>query len=122
VLLQSQTSGAETAWGTSAGGAAPVEAAGVDATYSDGNTVVRYALPGGGEKKVMFADDSIRVSVERAGDIVERIPVFDPKCVVSAAQSTPVPQASSPVPGKSFTVVELRGTGKLAYEIRPVAS
>ena len=122
VLLQSQTSGAETAWGTSAGAATPVEAAGLDATYSDGNTAVQYALPGGGEKKVVFADDRIRVSVERAGDIVERIPVFDPKCVVSASESTPVSQSSSPVPGKSFTVVELRGTGKLEYEIRPAAS
>jgi hypothetical protein len=122
VLLQSQTSGAETAWGTSAGGATPVEAAGLDASYSDGNTAVRYALPGGGEKKVVFADDRIQVSVERSGDIVERVPVFDPGCVASAAQSTPVPQSGSPVPGKSFTVMELRNTGKLEYEIRPVAS
>ncbi len=122
VLLQSQTSGTETAWGTSAGGATPVEAAGLDASYSDGNTAVRYALPGGGEKKVVFADDRIQVSVERSGDIVERVPVFDPSCVASAAQSTPVPQSGSPVPGKSFTVMELRSTGKLEYEIRPVAS
>lgn len=119
-LLQSQTSGAETAWGTSAGGATSVEATGFDATYSDGNTAVHYALPGGGEKKVMFADDHILVSVERQGDIVERVPVFDPKCVVSAAQATSIPQGSSPVPGKNFTVVELRAAGKLEYEIHPV--
>ncbi|HTF62036.1 MAG TPA: hypothetical protein VK638_04915 [Edaphobacter sp.] len=30
-------------------------------------------------------------------------------------------QAKSPVPGKAFTVVELRASGKLEYEIRPVA-
>jgi len=121
VLLQSQTSGAETAWGTSASSTTPFESAGIDATYSDGNTVVRYALPGGGEKTVTFADDRIRISVKRAGGIVERVPVFDPTCVVSAAQTTSIPQGSSPVPGKSFTVVELSAAGKLDYEIRPVA-
>lgn len=121
VLLQSQTGGAETAWGTSAGGATPVEAAGLDAEYTNGNTAVRYALPGGGEKKVVFAEDRIRVSVERAGDIVERVPVFNPKCIASSAQATHVPQAGSLVPGKDFTVVELRAPGKLEYEIRPLA-
>jgi hypothetical protein len=121
VLLQAQTAGAETAWGTSAGGATPIEASGLDATYSDGNTAISYPLQGGGNKKVVFADDRIRVSVERAGDIVERVPVFDPACVASSATMTPVPQADSPVPGKNFTVVELRGSGTLEYEIRPVA-
>ncbi|HEX4029142.1 MAG TPA: hypothetical protein VHX20_02210 [Terracidiphilus sp.] len=122
VLLQSQTGGAETAWGTSGGDAKPFEAAGLDAAYSDGNTAVRYPLPGGGEKKVAFGDDRILVTVERSGDIVERVPVFDPRCVVSKAQITVAPQESSPVPGKNFAVVELRGSEKLEYEIRPVAS
>ena len=121
VLLQSQTSGAETAWGTSAGAATPIEAGGLDATYSDGNTAVSYPLPGGGNKKVVFADDRIRVTVEQRGDIVERVPVFDPTCVASSATMTPVPQSDSPVQGKTFTVVELRASGKLEYEIRPVA-
>jgi hypothetical protein len=121
VLLQSQTDGKETAWGTSGGDALPVEAGGVDAEYSDGNTAARYALAGGGEKKVVFAEDRMRISVEREGAIVERVPVFDPKCVASSAVITLVPQANSPVPGKSFSVVELRATGKLEYEIRPTA-
>ena len=121
ILLQSQTSGSETAWGTSAGGASPIEAAGLDAAYTDGNAAVSYALPGGGNKRVIFADDRIRVHVERAGDIVERVPVFNPACVTSSAQITAVPQTSSPVPGKDFAVVELRASGKLEYEIRPVA-
>jgi hypothetical protein len=89
VLLQSQTSGKETAWGTSAGGALAVEATGLDAEYSDGNTVVRYPLPGGGQKTVTFADDRIGVTVERDGEIIERVPVFDPACVVSGSQVRP---------------------------------
>jgi hypothetical protein len=142
VLLQSQTNGGETAWGTSAGGALPVEATGLDAEYGNGNTVVRYPLPGGGHKSVTFADDRIRVTVEREGEIVERVPVFDPAGVVSMAQmkagpaparrsgQTPVPcanpeagcaTAEGPVPGKTLSVVELRATSKLEYEIRPVS-
>jgi hypothetical protein len=142
VLLQSQTNGRETAWGTSAGDALPVEAAGLDAEYSNGNTVVRYPLPGGGQKTVTFADDRIRIVVERSGEIVERVPVFDPARVVSTAQTSvlptrgpapkpdrlPAPCANSeadcslpegPVPGKTLSVVELHATGKLAYEIHP---
>ncbi len=140
VLLQSQTSGRETAWGTSTGDALPVEATGLDAEYSSDNTVVRYPLPGGGEKTVTFADDCIRVKVEREGEIVERVPVFDPACVVSSAQikfgpaparrsgQAPVPCANpdagcalaeGPVPGKTLSVVEVRATEKLEYEIRP---
>jgi hypothetical protein len=141
VLLQSQTNGRETAWGTSAGGALPIEATGLDATYSEGNTVVSYPLPGGGKKTVTFADDRIRVSVERDGDIVERVPVFDSSAVVSSAQikvgpgnipgpkpdRLPAPCANpeagcsadeGPVPGKTLSVVELHATGKLEYEIR----
>ena len=142
VLLQSQTNGGETAWGTSAGGALPVEATGLDAEYGNGNTVVRYPLPGGGHKSVTFADDRIRVTVEREGEIVERVPVFDQAGVVSMAQmkagpaparrsgQTPVPcanpeagcaTAEGPVPGKTLSVVELRATSKLEYEIRPVS-
>ncbi len=125
VLLQSQTGGRETAWGTarseSGGDSLPVEAGGMAAEYSDGNATVRYPLADGGQKGVVFAEDRIRVSVEQAGDIVERVPVFDPRCVSSNAQIAVTPQANSPVPGKSFSVVELRATGKLEYEIRPVA-
>jgi hypothetical protein len=120
VLLQSQTSGAETAWGTSAGGASPVEASGLEAAYSDGGAAARYPLPGGGTKSVVFAHDRIRVTVERVGEIVERVPVFDAACVASSAQKTVHPQDKTPVPGKTFSVVELRATGKLEYEIRPV--
>ena len=140
VLLQSQTNGSETAWGTSAGGALPVEATGLEAEYSNGNTVVRYPLPGGGQKTVTFADDRILVAVEREGEIVERVPVFDPAGVVSTAQmkAGPAPargfgqstapcanpeagcaNSEGPVPGKKLSVVELRATGKLQYEIRP---
>lgn len=118
VLLQSQTSGAETAWGTSAGGALPVEAGGFAAEYLDGGSAVRYPLPGGGSKKVEFKTDRILVTVEQAGAIVERLPVFDPSCVKSSATATTVPQNASPVPGKSFTVVELKGRDKLEYEIQ----
>jgi hypothetical protein len=121
VLLQSQTAGAETAWGTSAGGSLPVEAGGLDAEYSEGNTAVRYPLPDGGQKRITFGDDRIHVTVEKPGEIVERVPVFDPKCVRSAAQITVASQASSPVPGKTFSVVELRGAGRLEYEISPAA-
>jgi hypothetical protein len=141
VLLQSQTSGKETAWGTSAGGALAVEATGLDAEYSDGNTVVRYPLPGGGQKTVTFADDRIGVTVERDGEIIERVPVFDPACVVSKAQmktglaparrsgqppapcanpEAGCPNSDGPIPDKTLSVVELHSTGKLEYEIRPV--
>lgn len=121
VLLQSQTNGKETAWGASAGAALPFEASGVAAEYLDGNTAVRYPLDGGGQKRVVFAEDRIRVSVERPGTIVERVPVFNPACVVSAAPATVSAQNASPVPGKSFSVVELKADGKLEYEIRPSA-
>lgn len=119
VLLQSQTAGTETAWGTSAGGALPIEAAGLEADYLDGGSSVRYPLTGGGEKSVIFAPDRIRITVERQGEIVERVPVFDPACVTSTAQKEVREQESSPVPGKTFSVVELRGTGRLEYEIHP---
>ena len=120
VLLQSQTSGKETAWGTSAGGALPMEATGLEAEYSDGGAAVRYPLAGGGQKSVVFAPDRIRVTVEREGEIVERVPVVDAACVSSTAQKTVHEQAQSPVPGKTFSVVELKATGRLEYEIRPV--
>ncbi len=120
VLLQSQTAGKETAWGTSTGGALPMEATGLEAEYSDGGAAVRYPLAGGGQKRVVFESDRIRVTVEREGEIVERVPVFDAACVSSAAQKAVHEQAQSPVPGKTFSVVELRGTARLEYEIRAV--
>ena len=119
VLLQSQTQGRETAWGTSTGGALPVEASPFEAEYLDGGAAVRYPLPGGGQKNVVFAEDRIRVSVERPGEIVERLPVFDPSCVSSTAQTAVQVQSVSPVPGKNFSVVELKSARKLEYEIRP---
>jgi len=119
VLLQSQTQGRETAWGTSTGGALPVEASPFEAEYLDGGATVRYPLPGGGQKNVVFAEDRIRVSIERPGEIVERLPVFDPACVSTTAQTVVQEQSVSPVPGKNFSVVELKATGKLEYEIRP---
>ncbi len=119
VLLQSQTSGEETAWGTSSGGTLPIEAAGLEAGYLDGGTAVRYPLPGGGQKNIVFAPDRIRITVERQGEIVERLPVFDPACISSTAQTAVRGQGSSPVPGKTFSVVELKANGKLEYEIRP---
>lgn len=119
VVLQSQTGGDETAWGTSVGADLPVEASGLDASYSDGAEVVRYPLPGGGEKRVEFAQDRIRITVERSGEIVEHLPVFDLRSVTTSAKSTTKSQTESPVPGKSFSVVELRATNQLSYEIRP---
>ena len=121
VLLQSQTSGSQTAWGTSAGGASPIETTGMDAEYADGGADIRYPIAGGGHKHIVFAEDRIRVTVERAGEIVERLPVFNPACITSTAQTMVHEQASSPVPGKTFSVVELKAQGKLEYEIRPVS-
>jgi hypothetical protein len=138
-LLQSQTSGTETAWGTTISGDLPAEAAGLDAEYSQDNTVVRYPLPGGGHKTVTFAPDRIMVSVERDGDIVERVPVFDTASVISdagyATRPAPVRSAAAsagcanseaacdatagPVPTQTLSIVELTATGKLEYEIRP---
>ncbi len=118
ILLQSQTNGEETAWGTVGSDRKPLEAAGISAEYSHENEVVRYALDGGGEKTVTFAPDRIRVSVNRPGEIVERIPVFNPSCVVSQIKALTKPQAQSPIPGKNFSIVELRTTGKLEYEIQ----
>ena len=119
VLLQSQTLGRETAWGTSAGEALPIEAAGFEAEYLNGGEVVRYPLEGGGQKNIQFESDRIRITVERQGQIVERLPVFDPACVTSTAQTAVRKQESTPVPGKAFSVVELTATGRLEYEIRP---
>jgi len=84
----------ETAWGTSAGGALPVKRPVSTPNTATANTVVSYPLRGGGHKSVTFADDRIRVTVERDGEIVERIPVFDPGCVVSTAQ-----MKAGPAPG-----------------------
>ena len=117
VLLQSQTQGGETAWGTAGTEGKPLEAAGVKATYRDGGAGATYPLIGG-HKSVIFAEDRILIRVEQAGEIVERLPVFDPRCVKSEAKTTLRPQAESPVAGKKFTVVELRGSGQLEYEIR----
>jgi hypothetical protein len=139
VLLQSQTNGTESAWGTKLDGDLPLEAIGFDAEYSSDNGMVSYALPGGGQKQVTFAPDRIFVSIERSGDIVERIPVFDTAAVISSASyatrpapvSTPKPTAdcanpeaacsneAGPVPGKVLSIVELTGSGRLEYEIRP---
>jgi hypothetical protein len=136
VLLQSQTSGTDSAWGTVIAGDAPVEATGVDAEYSEGNTVMSYALQGGGHKQVTFAPDRIHVTVERDGEIVERVPVFDTAGVISNAQyaTRPAPvtsivacanpeagcaASSGPVPGKILSIVELTASGKLEYEIQP---
>jgi hypothetical protein len=118
VLLQSQTSGTHTAWGTSTADALPVEASGFEAEYLDGGAAVRYPIEGG-QKHVAFGQDAIRVTIERTGEIVERVPVFDPGCVVSSVQRTVLEQPNSPVPEKTFSVVELRASGKLEYEIRP---
>jgi hypothetical protein len=137
-LLQSQTGGAESAWGTFLGGELPVEASGLDAEYgldSQDNTMVQYPLPGGGHKQVTFAPGRILVAVERDGQIMERIPVFDSAGVLSNAEYAlrPAPVSSTacgeteiacatspgPVPGKSLAVIELKATGKLEYEIRP---
>ena len=121
VMLQSQTGESETAWGTVGPSAAALEASEVRADFSQGGEVAAYPLAGGGEKRVIFAADRIRVTVERAGEIVERVPVFDVRYVASAAPASVRPQPQSPVAGKSFSVVELRATGKLDYEIRPPA-
>ena len=136
-LMQSQTGGKEVAWGTFLGdNDLPVEASGFDAQYSGDSTVVRYPLPGGGNKQITFAGDSIRVLVERSGAILERIPVFDAAGVVSNAEYAmhdvalaPPPDCASreggciltdtPVLGKTLSVVELTATGKLEYQIRP---
>jgi hypothetical protein len=137
-LLQSQTGGAESAWGTFLGGELPVEASGLDAEYgldSQDNTMVQYPLTGGGHKQVTFAPGRILVAVERDGQIMERIPVFDSAGVLSNAEYAlrPAPVSSTacgeteiacatspgPVPGKSLAVIELKATGKLEYEIRP---
>ncbi len=119
VLLQSQTAGIETAWGTIADSNLPEEATGMAAKYLNGATSVRYPLSGSGHKQVDFMPDRIRIRVERIGDLTERIPVFNPACVVTTVQRTLRTQAESPVPGKFFSVVELRSTGKLEYDIVP---
>ncbi len=139
VMLQSQTHGAETAWGTQGSGAEPLEASGLQASYNDDFTQVQYPLGGGGHKKVAFANDRVQVSVERDGEIVEHVPVFDPATVYSTAEysmrpapveitgprpaacpdpNVPCSEVVGPVPDKTLFVVELRATGKLEYEIR----
>ncbi len=80
--------------------------------------------------------------IQREGEIVERVPVFDPNSVVSPAEYSmrpapvqitgprpaacpdpelPCAEVVGPVPDKTLFDVELRATGRLEYEIRPVA-
>ncbi len=142
VLLQSQTGGTETAWGTSLGDPLPVEASSVLAHLADDNATMTYPLPGGGSKTINFAPDRIHVTVECYGDIVEHVPVFDPTLIFSPAEysmrpapveitgprpaacpdpNEPCAEVVGPVPGKTLFQVELRANGKLEYEIRPPA-
>jgi len=141
VLMQSQTAGKDSAWGTFLGSDLPAEAAGFDSWYTEQNTMVHYPLPGGGHKIVTLAPDRITVSIERDGEILERIPVFDTAAVISSAdyatRPAPVPAPSSsptcpnpeaacadslgPVPGKFLSIVELKATGNLEYQIQPTA-
>jgi len=118
VLLQSQTNGGETAWGTAAGNTSH-EGTGLDVTYADNNTTMRYPLLRGGTKTVRFEQDQVRVTVEMPGEIVEHVPVFDPGCVHSETVRRVLDQTKSPVLGKTFHVVELRATDKLEYTLRP---
>jgi hypothetical protein len=90
VLLQSQTAGSETAWGTS-----EIDAKGMNAEYLDGGATIRYPLEGGGHKQLVFAPEGIHITVERPGAIVENIPVFNPACVVSTQSPEIRPQDPS---------------------------
>lgn len=140
VLLQSQTGGTDTAWGTLLGGPLPIEASGLFAHLGDDNATITYPLPAGGFKTINFAVDRIHVTVERVGDIVEHVPVFDPATVYSPAEysmhpapiqisgprpaacpdpNEPCAEAVGPVPGKTLFEVELSANGRLEYEIRP---
>lgn len=140
VLLQSQTGGTETSWGTSVGDPLPFEASGIDAHLGDDNSTITYPLPTGGSKTLNFAVDRIHVSVVRDGDITEYLPVFDPTTVFSPAEysmrpapvqingprpaacpdpDVPCAEVVGPVPGKTLFQVELKANGRLEYEIRP---
>ena len=143
VLLQSQTNGRETAWGTSAGGDLPVEATGLDADIQ--RRQYRGPLPAprrrtknrhlrrrphsrhrrtrgrnrrarprlrSGLRRLLGANPS-PVPLRCAGYGQAPAPCANPEAGCPASEG--------PVPGKTLSVVELHATGKLEYEIRPVA-
>lgn len=49
---------------------------------------------------------------------MERLPVFDPDCVISKATRIVTDRAQSPIPGKPFHVVTLKGVHRLEYDLR----
>ena len=141
VLLQSQTNGRETAWGTSAGGALPVEATGLDAD------IQRTAIPWSATRSpaadkrpspsptIAFASPSSARARSLSASLSSIRPASSPrrKCKAGPAPAgrsgqapapcanpeAGCPTAEGPVPGKTLSVVELHATGKLEYEIRP---
>jgi len=92
-MLQSQSGGTATAWGTRRADASTVyEAATIAATFdvdgravtpqvgahdlAAGNLAVHYALGSAGRKTVTFDDARLRVSIEHRGAFVEQLPLL----------------------------------------------
>ena len=143
-VLQSQTSGAETAWGLfDPSRNAPVEAGGAPARYringaehkpapgvrdlGGGAFQIEYDLAGGGSKRIRFEDHGITMEVDRPGEWVENIPLLQGPdrelCRVEAA-GLEMRSAWHEEPlfaGKRVRVVTLRGRGQGSYRLVPRA-
>ena len=141
-VLQSQTSGAETAWGLlDPSRNAPVEAGGVEARYringaehkpapgvrdlGGGAFQIEYHLAGGGSKRIRFEDQDITVEVDGPGEWMENIPLLqgqDSELCRLEADGLEVGSAWHGEPlfaSKRVRVVTLRGRGQAKYRLVP---
>ncbi len=141
-VLQSQTGGAETAWGLfDPARHAPIEAQGVPARYrvngaehkptpgirdlAAGVFEIEYPLVGGGLKKIIFQDDAIIVELQRPGYWVENIPLLQASdkalCRVEAAglELSSAWYSEPLFADKRVRVVSVRGRDRGAYKLLP---
>ncbi|MBL8228280.1 MAG: hypothetical protein JNL98_07380 [Bryobacterales bacterium] len=138
-VLQSQSSGAATAWGL--GGVEPggIEGAryrigrtehnptpGVRDVPGSGPFEIEFSIPGGGSKRVRFEERSIVVEVNLPGTWTENVPLLatsesDEPCSVNGEgmQVTHAFAGEPVVNGKRVRVVSLRGNGPASYRIAP---
>jgi hypothetical protein len=131
-VLQSQTASDTAAWGTKTEGHAGVwENGDLDATFSDGNLSVRYAI-GTGEKTIRFEPDRIVVTVHSPGAFTEIVPLLgEVRAAADGASGTGISvqygasahatldQTETSVGKKRLVVLRLAAENELTYTLVP---